>query len=254
MSQEREVKKMTKMIAAVATVGEALLAVHEGADLIDLLDPAHGTLGALDPEICRSVATIVDGRKPLSCCIGNYPEILTDEMVAEVRRRAALEVDFLRIGFSGTREDAACVRALAPFSALTRLVGVVFADRTNSLHLLDAFAEWGFSAAILDTARKDGPALRDLKTDMDLALFVRRARRNGLLVGLSGNLAVDDVAPLLTLEPDYLYFRSALCVHRYRNGFIDPPQFRLIRNAIPAEQEWSSANRVRNGGRTKIAP
>jgi dihydroneopterin aldolase len=220
--------------------------LHEGADIIDLLDPALGTLGALDPAICNSIASVIQGRKPLSCCIGDYPEAVTENIVAEVRRRADFEVDFLRIGFAGAHEDAACVRALAPFSALTRLVGVVFADRVNSLHLLDAFAEWGFSGAILDTARKNGPSLRRLKTDIDLALFVRRARRNGLLVGLSGNLAVEDVEPLLDLEPDYLYFRSALCVHRYRNGFIDPEQFRSIRSLIPSEHAAPAVSRARN--------
>ena len=241
---------MTKMIAGVASVGEALLALHEGADVIDMLDPARGTLGALDPDTCKSITKIIDGRRPLSVCTGDYPEMVTEEVVAEVRRRASLAMDFLRIGFAGTRQDASCVRALARFSAMTRLVGVVFAERTNSLHLLDAFAEWGFSAAILDTARKDGPSLRKLKTEVDLALFVRRARTNGLLVGLSGNLAAGDIPPLLTLEPDYLYFRSALCVHRYRNGFIDPLEFRAVRSAIPMEEVYPSSIGTRDQARS----
>ncbi len=224
---------MTKMMAGVATVGEALLALHEGADVIDLVDPARGTLGALDATIRKEIASIIDGRRPMSACTGDFPEMRTDDVVGAVRRTIALEMNFLKIGLYGTREDAACIRALAPFTATTRLIGVVFADRPNALHLLDAMAEWGFSAAILDTARKDGPPLRRIKTDIDLALFVRRARNNGLLLGLSGLLTARDIPPLLSLEPDYLCFRSALCVHRYRNGFIDPAEFRAIRNAIP---------------------
>jgi dihydroneopterin aldolase len=153
----------------------------------------------------------------------------------------SLEPAYIKIGFQGTREDAACIRALAPFSAHTRLVGVVFADRGNSLQLLDALAEWGFSAAILDTLHKGGLSLRDLKNDMELALFVRRARTKGLLVGLSGRLAAGDVAPLLSLDPDFLQFRSALCRNGYRKGFIDATEFRAIRAAIPADQNTQTS-------------
>jgi (5-formylfuran-3-yl)methyl phosphate synthase len=226
---------MNKLVTGVTTVGEAMLAVHEGVDLVELLDPALGTLGALDLNVAQDIVAIVEGRRPLSVCIGDFPEMDADAMLAAARRALQLEIDFLKIGFFGTPHDLECIKGLSVLSARTRLVGVVFADRPRSLQLIDTLAEWGFSAVVLDTAYKDGPSLRALRTDIDLALFVRRARMQGLLVGLSGSLTLRDLPSLLSLQADWLCFRGALCVQRYRTGFIDPAELRAIRAAIPRQ-------------------
>jgi uncharacterized protein (UPF0264 family) len=62
---------------------------------------------------------------------------------------------------------------------------------------------------------------------------VNRARARGLLAGLAGSLRQEDIVPLLTIEPDYLGFRGALCSRSKRNQNLDAEAFACIRSAIP---------------------
>jgi dihydroneopterin aldolase len=62
---------------------------------------------------------------------------------------------------------------------------------------------------------------------------VDRCRGAGLLVGLAGSLAREDIPPLLQIDPDYLGFRGALCRNGERRQQLDASAFMLIREAIP---------------------
>jgi len=66
-----------------------------------------------------------------------------------------------------------------------------------------------------------------------LARFVDAAKAEGLTVGLAGSLKASDVPKLLTLGPDLLGFRSALCRSRVRAQPLDPLACAAIRALIP---------------------
>ena len=105
--------------------------------------------------------------------------------------------------------------------------------RDDLIALTDALADAGFTGAMLDTAHKTGDSLRDWRKDVELREFVNRASDHGLLAGLAGSLRKEDIAPLLTIEPDYLGFRGALCSGSNRNQSLDAKAFAKIRSAIP---------------------
>ncbi|MEX0712176.1 MAG: (5-formylfuran-3-yl)methyl phosphate synthase, partial [Pirellulales bacterium] len=46
---------MTKLLVSVRSLAEARLALAAGVDLIDLKEPARGSLGALDPAVARQI-------------------------------------------------------------------------------------------------------------------------------------------------------------------------------------------------------
>ena len=46
---------MTLMLASVADAAEAEIALIEGADILDLKNPADGPLGALTPAVIRAI-------------------------------------------------------------------------------------------------------------------------------------------------------------------------------------------------------
>jgi uncharacterized protein (UPF0264 family) len=224
---------MTAMLASVRTVDEALLALAGGADIVDLKDPARGALGALDQATARSIVAGIAGRAPVSATIGDLPSMDPEEMLAAARRTAAVGVNFVKAGFFPAATQAACARALATLARRTPVVAVLFADLSPDLALIDTLAECGFAGAMLDTADKSsGPLQRHLDTTT-LVQFVRRTRERGLFAGLAGSLREDDVAPLLTLEPDYLGFRGALCAAGWRSGALDAGAVARIRAAIP---------------------
>ena len=85
---------------------------------------------------------------------------------------------------------------------------------------------------MLDTADKASSPLTRLWDAQRLADFVDAVREEGLVCGLAGRLALNDIPALLPLQADYLGFRSALC-HGDRRGAIDHAALMRVREAIP---------------------
>jgi uncharacterized protein (UPF0264 family) len=240
---------MTMMLASVRSLDEALIALEGGADLIDLKEPSRGALGALDHAAVRICVQAIGGRRPVSATIGDLPSMDPQSMTAAVERMAATGVDFIKIGFFAHPLAIDCARALARLADDAQLVAVIFADepwnldpspsgkgagvRDDLIALTNALADAGFTGAMLDTAHKTGDSLRDWRKDVELREFVNRASDHGLLAGLAGSLRKEDIAPLLTIEPDYLGFRGALCSGSNRNQSLDAKAFAKIRSAIP---------------------
>jgi len=228
---------MTLLLASVRSLAEARIALDGGADLIDLKEPSRGALGALDHAAVRVSAQAIAGRRPVSATVGDVPQMDPQAIAAAVERMAATGVDYVKIGFFAHRRARACARALAALSQQTRLVAVLFSDQACDLDLLEACAGAGFAGAMLDTAGKTGGSLRVWRSDAELRQFVDRARTLGLLSGLAGSLQEADIGPLLELAPDYLGFRSALCVGGERRQLLDARALRRIRGLIPAQRE-----------------
>jgi dihydroneopterin aldolase len=225
---------MTGLLASVTTVEEAQLAMAGGADVIDLKDPSRGALGALDPVLVRDIVRAIAGRRIVSATVGDFPAMSPTDVVAAAWRTAELGVDFIKVGFFGTTRDDACMRALAPVAVHYRVVAVLFADLPVELGLVEVARQVGLAGVMFDTAQKAGFGLRGLKTEPELREFLRLARACGLIAGLAGKLRLDDVAPLLKLQPDYLGFRGALCKQGSRISALDPEAMRALRAGIPA--------------------
>ena len=223
---------MTAMLASVRTLDEALFALEAGADFIDLKEPSQGALGALDHAAVRVCVKTIGGRRPVSATIGDIVSMDPREMTVAVERMSATGVDYIKIGFFAHPRAFDCAKALTALARRTRLVAVMFADEPYDLALVDALADAGFAGAMLDTAHKTGKSLRDWRKDEELRDFVNHAMDHGLLAGLAGSLRKKDVPPLLTIEPDYLGFRGALCSGSNRNQNLDAAAFAKIRNAI----------------------
>ncbi|HEX7813235.1 MAG TPA: (5-formylfuran-3-yl)methyl phosphate synthase [Burkholderiales bacterium] len=224
---------MTRMLASVRTLDEGLQALHGGADLIDLKEPSRGALGALDHAAVRICVRAISGRAPVSATIGDLPAMDPPRIAAATDAMAATGVDFIKIGFFARPRALECAQALASRGAGTKLIAVLFAEESYDPGLVDALARSGFAGAMLDTAQKAGGSLRTLRSDDELHAFVDHCHACGLLAGLAGSLAQDDVVPLLNLVPDYLGFRGALCRNGERGRRLDAAAFAVIRAAIP---------------------
>ena len=90
---------MTMMLASVRSLDEALFALEAGADLIDLKEPSHGALGALDHAAVRVCVQAIGGRRPVSATIGDIPSMephaVTARSRAHGRNRRRLHQDRL---------------------------------------------------------------------------------------------------------------------------------------------------------------
>jgi uncharacterized protein (UPF0264 family) len=207
---------MTKLLASVTNVSEALLAVDAGVDIIDLKNPAEGALGALPLSKIGEIARAIDGCKLISATIGDLP-MEPELLMCATEHTAATGVDIVKIGFFGSVNHSACIKALQPLAAKgVRIVAVLFADQNPDFALLPELQMAGFYGVMLDTAQKNGNSLLDYILVNDLQRFVKLARSHKLESGLAGSLRLDHVPGLVALTPGYMGFRGALCANSER--------------------------------------
>jgi uncharacterized protein (UPF0264 family) len=223
---------MSQLLASVTNVEEALLALENGADIIDLKNPAEGALGALSLGMIRAIVDSVARHKPLSATIGDLP--MDPRLLLEAARETAdTGVDIVKIGFFGREAHVECIHAMQALTAQgARMVAVLFADEEPDFGLLAQLEAAGFYGVMLDTAIKNGKRLRHHMGDARLRCFVEEARSRNLLTGLAGSLAITDIADLVQLDADYLGFRGALCASSDRKAALDPRQLALVADVL----------------------
>lgn len=223
---------MTKLLASVTDVGEAMLALESGADIIDLKNPAQGALGALPLDTIRQAVRAVDGRRPVSATIGDLP-MRPDLLVDRVRATLATGVDIVKVGFFGQTVGLECAWALAPLAgAGARMVAVLFADQHPDFKLLPVLGQAGFHGAMLDTVAKDGKRLTDHFAPDDLRNFVVATHNLSMLAGLAGSLSPADISLLASLRPDYLGFRGALCENGDRGSSLQTSRLIQLKSML----------------------
>ena len=223
---------MTLLLASVRDAAEAELAVGAGADIIDLKDPAKGSLGALSPRDIAACVDQVAGRAPVSATIGDLP--LEHGTVRQaVLNTARLGVDYVKLGVFPGRGAARCLQSLEQEAAHIRLIAVLFADAVPEFDAIEAAARIGAQGVMFDTLGKGSAALPDHISYIALAGHIAAAKAEGLIVGVAGSLRAKHVPGLLALEPDLIGFRGALCLEGDRSKPLDIDRLLAIRGLIP---------------------
>ncbi len=224
-----------RVLASVRNAHEAAL-VWPWVDLVDAKQPAEGALGALDAATLRDIVRTVAGRRPVSATVGDLP--LQAALLAPAMQAVAdTGVDFVKVGLFGSADVprlTTCLRDLPTLHAAPgrpappARIAVLMADQGGVHWPLHLLAEAGFAGVMLDTADKHcGGLLAVLDLDA-LRHFVEQARALGLLSGLAGSLAVQDIPTLLPCQPDYLGFRTALCTGGVRTEAVDAAQVAAV--------------------------
>lgn len=237
---------MTQFLASVRNASEAEIALRAKVDVIDFKDPAHGALGAVaHDELVKAVGRL-GGRVQTSATIGDLPmqpRPLSEAMTAV----AATGVDYVKFGVfpkgaldaeegAFSENDAeACLAALKPELGKAKLIGVLFADALPAFDALAALRRAGAFGFMLDTCRKQDGSLLDHLHLPSLRRFIAEGHAQGMIVGLAGSLRACHVPVLLSLKPDLLGFRGALCAGRSRIAALDPDAIARIRALIPEQ-------------------
>jgi len=230
---------MTLMLASVLSREEAEIALSRGADIIDCKAPARGALGALPLATIAEIVAYVDGRRPVSAVVELPHDVA--HALRDFEEVAAAGVDYVKFALPATSDAVEIIDALAPLTARTKLVAVLFADLGPEFDTLEPLAGAGFHGAMLDTAHKGKGRLLDYMSVGALSEFVARCRAVGLASGLAGALEPPDVPRLLVAGADVLGFRGALCAHGDRRSAIDGRATTLIRDLIPSTRDAHAA-------------
>lgn len=217
------------LLASVTDLHEMELARAGGADIVDLKQPAFGALGAWSTDALAAAVMLwgawgeqlgEQARPALSATAGDQP-MVPALVRAAAERVAGTGVPIVKIGLSRSQHTNECIEALAPLASRVRMIGVLFADEGPDFGVLAALGRAGFAGVMIDTADKKAGSLTAHLDPLTLGQFVAEARRHGLLTGLAGSLALDDIPSLIGVGADYLGFRGALC-QGGRTGTLDP--------------------------------
>jgi uncharacterized protein (UPF0264 family) len=223
---------MSKMLASVNCLEEAIMAEQANVDIIDLKQPALGALGALETDLVATIVNSPQLTKAISATVGDLP-MQADVIFDAVEKMAATGVDYVKIGFFPNGDWQAVTRALKPLSQSgIQLIAVLFADQNPELTILEDLAQAEFSGVMLDTMNKQSGSLTQVMPLANIQSFVEKSKQYKLLCGLAGSLRLSDIACLKSLQADYLGFRGALCNQHQRTAALDLNAVLSIRSAL----------------------
>ena len=229
---------MTGFLASVRSADEAMIAMENGVDIIDLKEPEQGALGAVPFKVMREVVGKINGERLVSATVGDLP--CEPLRVADmVRRVAETGVDLVKVGlFEPNNESLKDLLWAISRQSTKGIIVVVFADQYPGDHIIDIVADAGLAGIMLDTADKSAGSLREVMSDIQINQFISKAKKHNLITGLAGSLSKADIAPLMKQQADYLGFRGAICSDHDRKSELDQTLLDEIGTLIK-EQEKS---------------
>ena len=229
-----------KVIVSPASLDEVEVVLEEGADVLDLKNPAEGSLGAPLPCEVRSAAALARRRRvPLSVALGDLAFRPGTAALAAFGAACA-GAEYVKVGLHevASRAEAtalleAVVQAVRAASPDVRVVAAGYADRARCGglapgDLVRAARASGCRVALLDTAVKDGRSLLDVLEPEDLREFTRAARAEGLHSALSGSLRVEHLSHIARAGPDFVGVRGGVCEDGERRGRISRARLRAF--------------------------
>lgn len=213
------------LLVSVRDAVEAAAAVEGGVAIVDVKEPARGSLGMADAEVTAAVAATVGRRVPWTLACGELRDGI-DTIHAHLRRVIGLlpaggvPPAAAKAGLAGTGDRwrdllVAFHRGLEPG---VEAVAVAYADWERAAaptpdDVIAAAAAAGFRLLLIDTCDKAGsPLLADAAAGRRVAGWVGRARAAGMRVVLAGSLTEGSIPAAVACGPDLIAVRSAACV------------------------------------------
>lgn len=228
MGRHRLVTHMkTQLLVSVRSAEEAQAALAGGAALIDVKEPARGSLGRADLEVIRAVVDVVAGRQPVSAALGEWAD--------QPSAIPALGLSYVKWGLAGCSNK----------SDWKLTFGLLLKNRPRPQLVLAAYADWECAQAppleeifalasevsgsvmLVDTHCKDARLGKHRATLLDwisvhrVVDLCKRARRAEVRIALAGSLGQAEIRELLPAHPDWFAVRGAACGDGDRRGTIE---------------------------------
>jgi (5-formylfuran-3-yl)methyl phosphate synthase len=234
-----------KLLVSVVDAAEARLAVAGGVDVVDVKNPAEGSLGAPAPGVIEAVRDVLPAGVPLSAALGDLPSLPGTAALAALGA-ARSGADYVKLGLwgpSNVEEAVAVLRAArAAVDGPTRVVAVAYADAARvpsgplpPADLVAAASAGGVDGCLLDTAVKDGRGLLSWLDADALTALVADAHAAGLEVALAGELRAEDLPVVRATGADIAGVRSAACRAGRRTAALDPERIARLRAVCAAQ-------------------
>jgi len=234
----------TKLLISVRSADEAMIALDNGADWIDIKEPSRGSLGMATTATMSAVVAAVAGRVPVSAALG---ELIEQPMIAALPKgishaKVGLHSAGLRPWQQQLKQTFARLPGIAPIAAAYVGPGEAGQPPTPSpQQVLQWAIDHRAAGVLLDTYEKSAGNLLSFCDTAWLRSFIDRAHAARLMVALAGSLRGDALTAALKLQPDVIAVRGAACVAGQRQQAIDPQRVRSLVSLI-------STNRAAGNG------
>jgi hypothetical protein len=231
----------TLLLVSVRCADEVPIAVDGGADIIDVKEPSHGSLGMATPETLAACATVVPEQLLWTVAGGELVE--HNESGSEAGQGVAYSLDSLerlpdaiKFGLSqceGTPWEHAFQNVAGQLPECVQAIPVAYADRQAASSpavdtVLEAAARHGWETVLVDTFDKlQSGSLLNLVAVETIQQWVTQACDLGVRIVLAGRLSLQDVPVVAACEPMAVAVRSAVCVGG-RNGRVDIELVRMV--------------------------
>jgi uncharacterized protein (UPF0264 family) len=232
-----------RLMISVVSAEEGRNAMLGGAEILDVKNPAEGSLGAQYPRVIRQIKNLVSGKAEISAAIGDMPNLPGTAALAALGA-ASCGPDYIKVGLYGSRNEIEAAillrevqRAVQEFATSVIAVGYADFSRAGTLDpvCLPAIAvSAGARGLLLDTAIKDGRSLLDFLNPTSLRQLGEQTHAAGLLFGLAGALREEHLAIALDLGADVVGVRTAACRDNLRSGPLEPARVRRLREIASA--------------------
>jgi uncharacterized protein (UPF0264 family) len=230
------------LMVSVVSPEEVPTAIAGGADILDVKNPAEGSLGAPAAHILQNVTAITPDSVKVSAAIGDMPNLPGTASLAALGA-ASCEVDYVKVGLFGPKSEGEAVyllemvrRAVSAFTSV-KIIAAGYADaqRCGTLDpcLLPGIARKAqISGCLLDTYIKDGHNLFDFLAPEILRSLAMEAHAGGLLFALAGALQAEHLRLAQDAGADIVGVRTAACRDNQRKGPLDLEKIRLLRRQM----------------------
>jgi len=228
-----------KLLVSVADAREARVAVQAGVDIVDVKNPAEGSLGAPAPGVIARVRDTVPPERPVSAAIGDLPNLPGTAALAALGA-ARSGAAYVKVGLWGTSTEEEAVAVLrAVREALdgdATVIAAAYADaeRVPSRPLppgavVAAARRAKAGGCLVDTAVKDGRGLFEWLTPDALAALVAEGHAAKLEMALAGALRAEDLPTVRATGADIAGVRSAACRDGLRTAPLDAERIGRLR-------------------------
>jgi len=232
-----------KALISVYKPEEVPICIRASVDIVDVKNPAEGSLGASFPWIISEVKRMLPSEIELSVAIGDMPNLPGTASLSALGA-AYSGADYVKVGLYGVREKRegielmkGVVRSVKEFDSSIKVVCVGYADHfrvnaVNPMEIPEIAALSDADIAMLDTAVKDGKRLFDSLSENQLRDFVQRSRELGLKVALAGSLRIEDIPRIREIGADVIGFRGAVCEKNDRKRSLSEEKVKKVMKIV----------------------
>lgn len=231
-----------KLLISIQSLEEALKIQNCNFDILDIKNPAEGSLGANYPGVIKAITKKISGI-PISAAGGDLPgESGTASLITF--GLAHTGVNYIKLGLYGFKDKKSATRMLREAVKAVnlsgrdiKLIAAAYADyktaATLSPFILNEIAfETEIDGIMIDTLNKNNKNLFDFLSKAELKKFVTQAEKAGILSALAGSLKITHLESLAEINPDIIGFRGAVCLGNDRRTEISPEKINYLYEKI----------------------